>query len=312
MNSPSKAPGPNPGTIERIALVGNPNVGKSVVFGWLTGQYVTVSNYPGTTVEVTQGNCKIGGRRRVIVDTPGINNLIPMSEDERVTRDILLEDGDIKVIQVGDAKNLRRGVMITLQLAEMEKSVVLVLNMADEAQERGISIDHERLSRVLGIPVLSTVATRRKGFDDLRRHRLAERLLSEVFELEESYMESSACQFEHILSPKVLDSVCTFLGHPPICPHGKPIPRGPCCARFKKEMEPLVRPLADLKPGEEGRVVFITPKSRSRLERLSALGLIPGSVVKLAQKHPSFVLEIGDTTLALDEEIVREIYVKKV
>jgi DtxR family Mn-dependent transcriptional regulator len=152
----------------------------------------------------------------------------------------------------------------------------------------------------------------RRAEEIIRRHRLAERLLSEVFELEESYMESSACQFEHILSPKVLDSVCTFLGHPPICPHGKPIPRGPCCARFKKEMEPLVRPLADLKPGEEGRVVFITPKSRSHLERLSALGLIPGSVVKLVQKHPSFVLEIGETTLALDEEIVREIYVKKV
>jgi len=152
----------------------------------------------------------------------------------------------------------------------------------------------------------------RRAEEIIRRHRLAERLLSEVFELEESYMESSACQFEHILSPKVSDSVCTFLGHPPICPHGKPIPRGPCCARFKKEMEPLVRPLADLKPGEEGRVVFITPKSRSRLERLSALGLIPGSVVKLAQKHPSFVLEIGETTLALDEEIVREIYVKRV
>lgn len=152
----------------------------------------------------------------------------------------------------------------------------------------------------------------RRAEEIIRRHRLAERLLSEVFELEESYMESSACQFEHILSPKVSDSVCTFLGHPPICPHGKPIPRGPCCARFKKEMEPLVRPLADLKPGEEGRVVFITPKSRSRLERLSALGLIPGSVVKLAQKHPSFVLGIGETTLALDEEIVREIYVKRV
>ena len=167
MKSPSKVSGPIPGTIERIALVGNPNVGKSVVFGWLTGQYVTVSNYPGTTVEITQGNSKIGGRRRVIVDTPGINNLIPMSEDERVTRDILLEDGNLRVIQVCDTKNLRRGLMITLQLAEMEKSVVLVLNMADEAQERGISIDHERLSQVLGIQVLSTVATRRKGFDDL-------------------------------------------------------------------------------------------------------------------------------------------------
>jgi DtxR family Mn-dependent transcriptional regulator len=152
----------------------------------------------------------------------------------------------------------------------------------------------------------------RRAEEIIRRHRLAERLLSEVFELEESHMESSACQFEHILSPKVLDSVCTFLGHPPICPHGKPIPRGPCCSRFKKEIEPLVRPLADLKLGEEGRVVFIVPKSRSRLERLSALGLIPGSVVKLAQKHPSFVLEIGETTLALDEEIVREIYVKRV
>lgn len=151
----------------------------------------------------------------------------------------------------------------------------------------------------------------RRAEEIIRRHRLAERLLSEVFELEESHVESSACQFEHILSPQVMDSVCTFLGHPPICPHGKPIPRGPCCARFKREMEPLVLPLSDLKVGEEGRVVFITPKSRSRLERLSSLGLIPGSVVRLAQKRPSIVLEIGETMLALDEDIGREIYVKK-
>lgn len=148
--------------------------------------------------------------------------------------------------------------------------------------------------------------------DIIRRHRLAERLLSEVFELEEKYMESSACQFEHILSPQVLDSVCTFLGHPPICPHGKPIPKGPCCARFKREVEPLVRPLSDLKLSEEGRIVFITPRSRSLLEKLSSLGLVPGAMVKLTQKRPSYVLEIGETTLALDEEIVGEIYVKKV
>lgn len=152
----------------------------------------------------------------------------------------------------------------------------------------------------------------RRAADIIRRHRLAERLLSEVFEVEESSMESSACQFEHILSPQVLDSVCTFLGHPPICPHGKPIPRGACCARFRRELEPLVRPLSELKLGEQGRVVFITPKSRRRLERLSALGLIPGSVVRLAQKRPSFVMELGETTLALDAEIVRDIYVKKV
>ena len=152
----------------------------------------------------------------------------------------------------------------------------------------------------------------RRAKEVIRRHRLAERLLSEVFELEEKYMEPSACQFEHILSPQVLDSVCTFLGHPPICPHGKPIPRGPCCVKYKREMEPLVRPLSDLKLGERGRIVFITPRSRTLLDRLSSFGLIPGSGVRLAQKRPSFVLEIGETTLALDEDIAREVYVKKI
>jgi ferrous iron transport protein B len=169
MDKPAQTQPQAPETIEKAALVGNPNVGKSVVFGWLTGQYVTVSNYPGTTVEVIQGNSKVGGRRKVIVDTPGIHNLIPMSEDERVTRDILLQDEDRKIIQVCDAKNLRRGLMITLQLAEMGKSVVLVLNMIDEARERGISIDHQGLSRLLGVPVIPTVATRRQGLDGLAK-----------------------------------------------------------------------------------------------------------------------------------------------
>jgi len=169
MSKPSRSQFSTAETIERVALVGNPNVGKSVIFGWLTGQYVTVSNYPGTTVEITLGNSKMGGRRRLVIDTPGINSLIPMSEDERVTRDILLEEGDLKIVQVCDAKNLRRGLMITTQLAEMEKPVVLVLNMADEAKERGISIDHQSLSRLLGIPVLSTVATRRKGLEGIAK-----------------------------------------------------------------------------------------------------------------------------------------------
>lgn len=152
----------------------------------------------------------------------------------------------------------------------------------------------------------------RRALEVIRRHRLAERLLSEVFELKETDFETSACQFEHILTPQVLESVCTFLGHPPVCPHGKPIPPGPCCARFKRNVEPLVRPLPDLKLGEKGRVVFIAPKSKGRLERLSSLGLTPSSVVRLRQKRPSYVIEIGETTLALDEEIAKEIYVKRV
>ncbi|MDO9210112.1 MAG: ferrous iron transport protein B [Deltaproteobacteria bacterium] len=190
-----------PEVIPRVALIGNPNVGKSVIFGWLTGQYVAVSNYPGTAVEVAQGNSKVGGRRRVIVDTPGINNLIPMSEDERVTRDILLDDEDLKVIQVCDAKNLRRGLMITLQLAEMEKPVVLVLNMADEAKERGITIDRHGLAQLLEIPVLSTIATRRKGLDGLGKV-LEESCTPQVRPIYSPEIEEGVTAIENLLPEK--------------------------------------------------------------------------------------------------------------
>lgn len=153
------------GSMEKILLVGNPNVGKSVLFSSLTGRYVTVSNYPGTTVEVSRGNAKLLGKRWQVVDTPGVNNLLPHSEDERVTRDLLMEEGGHKVIQVADAKNLRRALLITLELAEMGLHQALVLNMEDEARDLGIQIDVRQLSQILGIPVVTTVATRRKGID---------------------------------------------------------------------------------------------------------------------------------------------------
>jgi DtxR family Mn-dependent transcriptional regulator len=150
-----------------------------------------------------------------------------------------------------------------------------------------------------------------KAREIIRRHRLTERLLSEIFEMSEEEVEEEACKLEHILSPGVTESVCTFLGHPPTCIHGKPIPRGECCAKFKKEMKPLVIPLDELGLGEEGRIVFIAPKSHQRLDRLSTLGIVPGSIVRMHQKNPSHVLQIGETTLALDKDIVKDIYVKK-
>jgi len=118
-------------------LVGNPNVGKSVVFGALTGRYVNVSNYPGTTVEVTRGEARDRGTSLEVIDTPGAYSLLPMSEDERVTRDILMREPGARILQVCDAKNMRRSLMITAQLAEMELPLVLAVNMADEARERG-------------------------------------------------------------------------------------------------------------------------------------------------------------------------------
>jgi len=153
--------------LHKVLLIGNPNVGKSALFGLLTGTYVTVSNYPGTTVEVTYGNAELNKTRTLVIDTPGVNSLVPMSEDEKVTRDILLTDKADVVVQVADTKNLRRGLLITLQLAEMSVPFILDLNMDDEARSRGIVIDQNRLSQLLGIEVVKTVAIRRSGIDKL-------------------------------------------------------------------------------------------------------------------------------------------------
>ena len=150
-----------------VVLVGNPNVGKSVIFGALTGTYVTVSNYPGTTVEVSEGTTKVCGRRVGILDTPGAASLLPFSDDERVTRDILLSTWPSAVVLVADAKNLERALALALEIAETRLPLVVCLNMMDEAQARGITIDAGRLGERLGVPVVGTVAVRREGMAQL-------------------------------------------------------------------------------------------------------------------------------------------------
>jgi len=152
----------------RIALLGNPNVGKSVIFGLLTGKYVTVSNYPGTTVEVSQGNVVVDDKKCLLIDSPGVNSLIPMSEDERVTRDILLKQYPSAVVQVADSKNLRRTLYLTLQIAETGLPMILDLNMEDEARDRGILLHIEKLKEILGIAVVTTIAPQRKGIKELK------------------------------------------------------------------------------------------------------------------------------------------------
>ncbi|MCU0579534.1 MAG: ferrous iron transport protein B, partial [Desulfobacterota bacterium] len=154
----------------KVVLVGNPNVGKSVIFNYLTGAYRVVSNYPGTTVEVSSGSAVFKAGRYTVLDTPGINNLIPNSEDEKVTRDILLSEQNYSVISVLDGKNIKRGLMIVLQLVEMGLPLLVVVNMIDEARSRGIDIQVGVLEEVLGVPVLPTVATRKKGLEKITAH----------------------------------------------------------------------------------------------------------------------------------------------
>jgi Fe2+ transport system protein B len=155
----------------RALLVGQPNVGKSVVFGALTGTYVAVSNYPGTTVEISRGCARFGKHQWEVVDTPGTQNLVPMSEDEAVTRDILISEPHDAVVQVGDAKCLARTLLLTLQLAELGIPFCLDLNMLDEARARGLRTDLCALERELpGVRVNASTATEGEGLDAVREY----------------------------------------------------------------------------------------------------------------------------------------------
>ena len=149
-----------------ILLVGHPNVGKSVLFHRLTGAYVNVSNYPGTTVEVTRASARFD-REVTLLDTPGVLSLPSRSDDERATMRALLNENTRCLVQVGDAKNLRRTLTLTALLAELGVPMVLALNMHDEAAARGVIVDIPALAEELGIPVMATVATGGEGIGEL-------------------------------------------------------------------------------------------------------------------------------------------------
>ena len=149
-----------------MALVGHPNVGKSVLFKRLTGHYVTVSNFPGTTVEVSRGTAR-WPPGVAIVDTPGVVSIPARGEDEAVTTQLLLEEPVRALVQVGDGKNLRRTLLLTAQLAELGQPLVLALNMMDEAEASGVSVDCRELTARMGVAVVPTVATKGKGVDVL-------------------------------------------------------------------------------------------------------------------------------------------------
>ncbi|PIQ87941.1 MAG: iron transporter [Candidatus Omnitrophica bacterium CG11_big_fil_rev_8_21_14_0_20_43_6] len=156
------------GSLNKLAIVGSPNVGKSLLFNRLTGTYATVSNYPGTTVEVTRGKTKIGEQEFEVIDTPGMYSLFPITEEEKVARTILLQEKPQVVLHIVDAKNLERMLSLTLQLTEAGLSVILVLNIIDEAERIGMKINLGHLEKELKIPVVATASTTGRGIDVLK------------------------------------------------------------------------------------------------------------------------------------------------
>ncbi len=144
----------------------------------------------------------------------------------------------------------------------------------------------------------------------IRCYRLAERLLTDILNVQDNLVESSACRFEHILSEEVADSICTLLGHPRTCPHGKPIPQGLCCRRAQKRIDPIVRPLSQFISGEKGLVAYISSPYHDRLTRLESMGLSPGQEIVVRQVRPSFIVSCGETELALEKSVADEIYLR--
>lgn len=158
-------------------------------------------------------------------------------------------------------------------------------------------------------PIRMTPRGEERARGIIRRHRLAEIMFSEVLELDPADAEASACEFEHMLSERVVDRVCSFLGHPPKCPHGLSIPQGSCCNRFERTVEPLVARLCDLPISGTGKIVFMAPAA-AWLNKLSGLGIVPGTEVRLVQRKPSYVVASGQTSIAIEDEIARGIYVR--
>ncbi len=146
----------------------------------------------------------------------------------------------------------------------------------------------------------------------VRRHRLAERLLADVLGTGDRLIHEKACKFEHLLDRGLDGSICSLLGHPKICPHGKPIPPGRCCREERTQAQKVVAPLSQLAQGQKGRVAYIYAPESSKLQKLMAMGILPGAPISLIQSFPSYLFQAGQTQFAVDKEIADAIYIRLV
>jgi DtxR family Mn-dependent transcriptional regulator len=145
----------------------------------------------------------------------------------------------------------------------------------------------------------------------IRSHRLAERLVCDVLGVSLETAEVAACEFEHTLSHDLTDSICTLLGHPRRCPHGKQIPEGECCRQARSAVGPIIVPATALELGEEGRIAYVAFADYSIAHQLANLGVAPGVPVRLHQRRPSFVLKCEETEIAIEESIAKSIFVRR-
>lgn len=145
----------------------------------------------------------------------------------------------------------------------------------------------------------------------VRRHRLSERLIHDVLNVHGKQIDSSACEFEHSLHHGLDERICTLLGHPKTCPHGRPIPRGKCCRAQQKSSTPAVVALATMKKDESGVIAYLSSRQMETVQKLLALGVLPGSTISVMQTYPSIVFQVGHTQVAIDNTLASDIFVRR-
>lgn len=144
----------------------------------------------------------------------------------------------------------------------------------------------------------------------VRRHRLAERLMMDILDIQGAQGNDQACEFEHLLHEGVDTKICTLLNHPTTCPHGKPIPAGACCEEARNKGAAGVVPLTELKAGQSGEIAYLAISDGQKMQKLMSMGVLPGNRVELIQRYPSYVFKVGHSQFAVDDVLAREIYVR--
>ncbi len=144
----------------------------------------------------------------------------------------------------------------------------------------------------------------------IRRHRLAERLLADVLDIKNGVLHDIGCKFEHLLQKNVEENICTLLGHPSACPHGKPIPKGECCRDNKRMPRKLVLPLSECEVKDKGKIVYLKTHKGHIMNKLTAMGVLPGLSIRLLRKTPSYLFQMGESQFAIDKNLAEKIQVR--
>ncbi len=208
-----------------------------------------------------------------------------------------------------------------MKISENAQEQLELLWISSEEEHSPVSCDqnapteydeliHLGLVEIKAGQICLTQAGKSEAAMAIRRHRLAERLFADVLITEAAMIDERACSLEHALFDGVDESICTLLGHPSVCPHGKPIPPGRCCVQMRTSISALIAPLKELKRGQSGQIAYLHMDNPQRLHKLMAMGVLPGVSLRVKEVYPAYVFEAGYSQFAVDEDIAGDIFVR--